>query len=655
MDYRELVDKLNYYSKKYYVYDDPVVTDAEYDELYNKLLKMEEDNPSIISPDSPTQRVGDKPVSDLQSVTHEVKMLSLSNAYNQDDLRKFVEGIKEKYQAAEFVVEPKIDGAAVVLTYENGKLVQGATRGDGTNGEDVTHNIRTIRSLPLEIDYTEKLIIRGEVFLPVKSFERINRDKAEKGEKLFANPRNAAAGTLKLLDSKLASERGLDVFIYGLDGTLSGSHAEDLSCLKGVGFPINELTKKFDDSEEIWKHVEHIGSLRDSLEYDIDGAVIKADSRAVQRSLGTTIKSPKWAIAYKYPPKEAETKLLKVDFQVGRTGSITPVAKLEPIKLAGSTISNATLHNEDEIERLGIMEGDWVTIKKGGDVIPKVIRPIIEKRDGSEKQVEFLSSCPVCKSKLVKEETDINRKCINPACPAQVKRALLHFASRKAMDIQGFGEALVNKLVDDRKISDVADIYEKDFDYLIGEDGYGEKSIQKLRDAIAESLSKPFDKVLYGLGLRHVGERTAQVLAERFGDIDSLMSADEEMLVSVRDIGEETAKAIVNSFSNPDLSDIINRLKKSGLSFEAEKIQMDSDVLSGKTFVVTGTLSLPREHFTKLIESNGGKVLSAVSGKLNYLLVGENAGSKLIKAEKLGVDIIDEDGLMKMINGESDV
>lgn len=652
MDYRELVEKLNYYSKKYYVEDDPVVTDSEYDELYNQLLKMEEAEPLIIASDSPSQRVGAEPVSELNSVEHEHKMLSLSNAYNEDDLKKFVDDILAEFPDASFSVEPKIDGAAIVLTYEEGKLVRGATRGDGTNGEDVTHNVRTIRSLPLEIDKKDKLIARGEVFMPVASFERINRIKAENEEKLFANPRNAAAGTLKLLDSKLAYERGLDAFIYGVDYGGKDFHIDDMSYLSELGFNINEMTKKFDNFEDIWAHVEHIGKLRDSLEYDIDGAVIKVDSKASQRSIGETIKSPKWAIAYKYPSQEAVTTLLDVDFQVGRTGSITPVAKLEPVFLAGSTISNATLHNEDEIERLGVKIGDQVTIIKGGDIIPKVIRPLIDRRDGSEKDIEFLSNCPVCSSELLKEEDDINRKCINPACPAQFKLSLLHFASRKAMDIQGFGEALVNKLVDDGKIKDIADIYEVSYDYLIEEDGYGEKSVQKLTGAINESAKKPFAKVLFGLGLRHVGERTAQILAEHFGDVGSLINATAEELANVRDIGEETALAIVNSFSNENLLDIINRLKKSGLQFVAEKTELSSDLLADKTFVVTGTLSLPRDHFKKLIESNGGKVLSAVSGKLNYLLAGEKAGSKLEKAEKLGVNVIDEDELMKMINGE---
>jgi len=652
MDYRELVDKLNYYSKKYYVEDDPVVADAEYDELYNILLKMESDDSSIIASDSPSQRVGDKPVSNLESVVHEVKMLSLSNAYNREELQKFIEGIWQEFPKAEIVVEPKIDGAAIVLTYEDGKLTRGATRGDGANGEDVTHNVRTIRSLPLEVSAKQKLIVRGEVFMPVASFERLNRIKGEKGEKLFANPRNAAAGTLKLLDSKLAYERGLDVFLYGMDMGGTEHHLGDMELMKSLGFNINELTKKFDNFDDIWAHVDHIGEVRDGLEYDIDGAVIKVDSKSQQRSIGSTIKSPKWAIAYKYPSQEAVTTLRDVEFQVGRTGSITPVAKLEPVFLAGSTISNATLHNEDEIARLGVKIGDKVTIRKGGDIIPKVVRPIIDERDGTEKDVQFLTQCPVCDSTLVKEESDINRKCINPACPAQLKLSLLHFASRKAMDIQGFGEALVDKLVDDGQISDVADIYEKKFDYLKDEDGYGEKSVEKLHKAIESSKGKTFDKVLFGLGLRHVGERTAQILADHFGSIEKLMSADAETLTTVRDIGGETAKAIVNSFSNEDLSDIINRLKKSGLNFVAEKAEKASDILGDKTFVVTGTLSLPRDHFKKLIEANGGRVLSAVSGKLDYLLVGENAGSKLDKAMKLGVEVIDEEKLNEMLNGD---
>jgi len=652
MDYRELVDKLNFYSMKYYVEDDPAVTDEEYDRLYSLLLQMESENPSEIASDSPSQRVGDKPVSNLEPVVHEVKMLSLSNAYSREDLKHFTENVLKESPDAVFVTEPKIDGAAVVITYINGRLEKGATRGDGTQGEDVTHNVRTIRSLPAEIDFKEKLIIRGEVFMPVASFERLNRIKGEKGEKLFANPRNAAAGTLKLLDSRTAYERGLDIFIYGVDTELSESHFEDLQTLGGLGFKINPLTQKCTDFQEIWSRVEHIGEKRDTLQYDIDGAVVKLDSKPAQRSLGATIKSPKWAIAYKYPSKEAVTKLLNVDFQVGRTGSITPVAKLSPVLLAGSTISNATLHNEDEIARLGIKIGDMVTIRKGGDIIPKVVRPLTEKRTGEETEVQFLSNCPICAGILVKEESDINRKCINPACQAQVKRALLHFASRKAMDIQGFGEALVDKLVDENRLKDVADIYETDFSFLAQESGYGEKSVQKLKQAIEDSRQKNFDRVLYGLGLRHVGERTAQVLAEHFGSIDRLMEADTQELEQIRDIGSETAEAVSKSFANPGLRSVISRLKEAGLNFEMEKTDNVSDALLDKTFVVTGTLSMPRDHFKKLIESNGGKVLSAVSGRLDFLLVGENAGSKLEKAEKLGVNIIDEDQLLQMINGE---
>jgi len=649
MEYKELVEKLNFYSRKYYIEDDPAVTDAEYDRLYNQLLKIEGEDPSIISPESPSRRVGDKPVSDLETVTHEYKMLSLSNAYSKEDLEKFVNDILSEFQSTVFTVEPKIDGAAIVLTYEDGKLVRGATRGDGTNGEDVTHNVRTIRTLPLAIDSKEKLIVRGEVFIPMASFDRVNRGNAEAGRKLFANPRNAAAGTL---DSKLAYERGLDAYIYGVDAGGEDRHSKDLEYLKRLGFNINPLTAECSDFEALWEQVAKIGEVRDNLEYDIDGAVVKVDSKAAQRSLGATIKSPKWAIAYKYPSKEAVTKLLDVDFQVGRTGSITPVAKLEPVLLAGTTISNATLHNEDEIERLGIMIGDKVTIIKGGEIIPKVVRPLIDERDGTEREISFLSSCPVCACDLVKGESDINRRCVNPLCSAQLKQSLTHFASRKAMDIQGFGEALVDKLVDDGVIGDVADIFEKSFDYLIDEDGYGEKSVQKLKAAISASKQKPFDKILYGLGLRHIGERTAQILAEHFGNIDTLAGASAEELEKVRDIGKETANAIQNSFENRSLLDIINRLKMSGLNFTAERREAASDIFRGKTFVVTGTLSLPRGHFKKLIEANGGKVLSAVSGKLDYLLVGENSGSKLEKAEKLGVNVIDEEGLMKMLGGE---
>ncbi|TCK60009.1 NAD-dependent DNA ligase LigA [Seleniivibrio woodruffii] len=651
MQYKELVNLLNLYSRKYYTEDDPLVSDAEYDRLYNELVRMETEDPSVISPDSPTQRVGDRPVSDLESVTHEVKMLSLSNAYNEEELQHFINTcLKEAERELKFVVEPKIDGLAVVLTYENGVLVRAATRGDGVTGEDVTHNARTILSLPLSIDYKEKLTVRGEVYMPVKAFERLNRQQAEKGLKLFANPRNCAAGTLRQLDSRITAARGLDIFVYGVDFGGSRFHHDDLEFLRKLGFPVNPLIKQCADFSEVWALVEHIGSVRNSLEYDIDGAVIKVDSKEAQDILGVTIKAPKWAIAYKYPSQEATTTLLDVDFQVGRTGTITPVAKLEPVFLAGSTISNATLHNYDEVSRLGLLIGDRVIIRKGGDVIPKVVMAVKDLRTGDEREISYPSVCSVCATELVKDEEDVSARCPNIDCPARVKLSILHFASRKAMDIQGFGEALVELLVDGGHIRDAADIYEKDLNFLKELDGFGEKSVTNIQAAIEESKKKAFDKVLFGIGLKHVGERTAQLLAEHFGNIDRLMSATVEELVSVNDVGEETAKAISSAFQDKRVIELVERLKAAGLRFEFEKAQNASDALGGKTFLVTGTLSRPREHFHQLIKDNGGKLLSSVSKNLNYLLAGESAGSKLEKAQKLGVAVISEEQLMEMLN-----
>ncbi|MGE4317677.1 MAG: NAD-dependent DNA ligase LigA [Deferribacterales bacterium] len=646
MNYKELIDKLNYYAAKYYTEDDPVVSDAEYDALYNDLKRMEEENPSIISPDSPTQRVGDKPVSDLDSVTHEFKMLSLSNVYNEEELTRFL----ETCSADAYVVEPKIDGLAVVLTYEDGKLARAATRGDGETGEDVTHNARTITTLPMEISHKDKLIVRGEVYMPVKAFERLNRQQAEKGLKLFANPRNCAAGTLKLLDSRIAANRGLDAFLYGVDTGGTESHSDDLDMLKNLGFKVNQYIKKCYSKEEVAEHIEYIGSIRSSLEYDIDGAVIKVDSKAVQRSLGSTVKSPKWATAYKYPSQEITTTLLDVDFQVGRTGTVTPVAKLEPVFLAGSTISNATLHNYDEIKRLGILVGDRVVIRKGGDVIPKVVCAVESARTGDEREIVYPEKCPVCSSELVMEEGDVSPKCSNPVCPARLKLGLLHFASRKAMDIQGFGEALVEMLVDAGRIDDVADIYETDFSFLADEDGYGEKSVNNLNAAIEESKQKSFDRVLFGLGIRHVGERTAQVLAEHFITVEALAQASTEELTEVKDIGPETAKAIYDAMRNDKLADIIDRLRKAGLKLKAEEKTRSSNTLEGKTFLVTGKLSRPRDDFHAIIRDNGGKLLSSVSKNLDFLLVGEDAGGKLAKAQSLGVTVISEEEFMEMIN-----
>jgi len=651
MQYKELVNLLNLYSRKYYTEDAPLVSDAEYDRLYNELVQMETEDPSVISPDSPTQRVGDRPVSDLESVTHEVKMLSLSNAYNENELQHFINTcLKEAERELKFVVEPKIDGLAVVLSYENGVLVRAATRGDGVTGEDVTHNARTILSLPLSIDYKEKLTVRGEVYMPVKAFERLNRQQAEKGQKLFANPRNCAAGTLRQLDSRITAARGLDIFVYGVDFGGSRFHHEDLEFLRSLGFPVNPLIKQCLGFPEVWAQVEHIGSIRNSLEYDIDGAVVKVDSKEAQDILGVTIKAPKWATAYKYPSQEVTTTLLDVDFQVGRTGTITPVAKLEPVFLAGSTISNATLHNYDEVARLELLIGDRVVIRKGGDVIPKVVMAVKDLRTGNEREIVYPTQCPVCKTELVKDEEDVSARCPNTDCPARVKLSILHFASRKAMDIQGFGEALVELLVDGGHIRDAADVYEKDLNFLKELDGFGEKSVANIQAAIEESKKKTFDKVLFGIGLKHVGERTAQVLAEHFGNMERLMSASAEELVAVNDVGEETAKAISSAFQDKRVIELVERLKAAGLRFEFEKTRSASDALGGKTFLVTGTLSKPREHFHQLIKDNGGKLLSSVSKNLDYLIAGESAGSKLEKAQKLGVAVIGEEQLMEMLN-----
>jgi len=651
MQYKELVNLLNLYSRKYYTEDDPLVSDAEYDRLYNELVRMETEDPSVISPDSPTQRVGDRPVSDLESVTHEVKMLSLSNAYNEEELQHFINTcLKEAERELKFVVEPKIDGLAVVLTYENGVLVRAATRGDGVTGEDVTHNARTILSLPLSIDYKEKLTVRGEVYMPVKAFERLNRQQAEKGLKLFANPRNCAAGTLRQLDSRITAARGLDIFVYGVDFGGSRFHHDDLEFLRKLGFPVNPLIKQCADFSEVWALVEHIGSVRNSLEYDIDGAVIKVDSKEAQDILGVTIKAPKWATAYKYPSQEVTTTLLDVDFQVGRTGTITPVAKLEPVFLAGSTISNATLHNYDEVSRLELLIGDRVIIRKGGDVIPKVVMSVKDLRTGDEREISYPSVCSVCATELVKDEEDVSARCPNIDCPARVKLSILHFASRKAMDIQGFGEALVELLVDGGHIRDAADIYEKDLNFLKELDGFGEKSVTNIQAAIEESKKKAFDKVLFGIGLKHVGERTAQLLAEHFGNIDRLMSATVEELITVNDVGEETAKAISSAFQDKRVIELVERLKAAGLRFEFEKAQNASDALGGKKFVITGTLSRPRPYFEQLIREHGGSAESTVSKKIDFLIAGESAGSKLEKAQKLGVAVIGEEQLLEMLN-----
>ncbi|WP_022851940.1 NAD-dependent DNA ligase LigA [Limisalsivibrio acetivorans] len=648
--YHELVEKLNRHNKLYYIENAPEISDEEYDTLYKELERIEVEHPGLKVDYSPTQRVGAGEVDSIDTVTHEVKMLSLDNTYNEEELRSFLLGVIDAVgHNVSFTVEPKIDGASVSLTYENGKLVRGATRGDGSVGEEITHNVRTIPSIPLTIDDERRLVVRGEVFMPVNSFESLNEERERNEQALFANPRNAAAGSLKLKDSTEAAKRKLDMFTFGLDVGRGDDHHSDLKYLKELGFNVNKRLTLCKEIDEVIDAVIAIENERDSLDYEIDGAVVKVNEYHIQEELGQTIKAPKWAKAYKYPAERVKTRLEDVQFQVGRMGTVTPVAYLEPVKVSGSTVSRATLHNADEIERLGVRVGDIVALEKGGDVIPKIIRVYEDERKGDERGIVFPEECPSCSSRLVRESAYY--KCVNPECPAIVRGALQHFASRNAMDIEGLGEKLIDRLVDEGMLSTPDDIYRLDYDKLRGMDRLGEKSVENLADAIEKSKEKPFSKVLYGIGIPSVGIKTAEVLAEEFGSIDALMDADLQSLERVHSIGTLVAEDIVKTLSESRVQRLIEGLKDAGLKFSAEKKQTGS-TLEGLKFLFTGKLSKSRKDYEDSVKAEGGRIISSVSKNLDYLVVGEDAGSKLEKAQKLGVKTINEDEFNKLLQGD---
>ncbi|MGA1847097.1 NAD-dependent DNA ligase LigA [Deferribacter abyssi] len=648
-EYRKLVDEINYHDYRYYVLNDPVISDYEYDLLYKKLKDIEEKYPEIIAPDSPLQRVGYAPIDSIKSVAHEIRMFSLDNTYNESELKDFINRIyKNADENVTFVVEPKIDGAAISLVYENGFLKLGVTRGDGVVGEDVTHNIKTVKTIPLKIKYKEKLVVRGEVFLPKSEFIKINNERLNQGLEPFANPRNAAAGTLKLLDSRIAAKRGLDIYIYALDiGRKHDNHYEDMLYLKEIGFKVNEHIKNVKSFDAIIEHIDYLGNLRDSLDYEIDGAVIKVNEYKIQEKLGETIKYPRWAIAYKYPAEMKTTILKDVIFQVGRTGIITPVAILEPVRISGSTVSRATLHNEDEIRRLDVKINDTVFVEKSGEIIPKIVKVVKENRTGQETDIIFPKNCPVCKGVVIKENAYY--LCLNPDCPAKLKASIVHFASRDAMDIRGLGEKVVNKFVELGFLKSVGDIYTLDYEEIATIEGFGKKSAENLKNSVEESKKRPFDRVLYALGIRHVGMKTAKILAEYFKNIDNLINAKLEDLISIDEIGDVIAKSIYHTVRNEKFINLIYRLKSYGLKFNLDESEEKHELLSGKKFVITGVLSKPRGYFVKLIEELGGEVLNSVSKKIDFLLVGEKPGSKLDKAKSLGVKIINEDEFNKLV------
>lgn len=655
----ELRELLNRYGYEYYVLDRPSVPDAEYDRLMQELVAIEEQYPDLKTGDSPTQRIGGPPLEAFRKVTHRVPMMSLANAFNEGDLRDFDRRVRQEVDEAAYVCELKIDGLAVSVRYEDGYFVQGATRGDGTTGEDITENLKTIRSLPLRLTEPVSLEARGEAFMPKASFLRLNEEREARGEELFANPRNAAAGSLRQLDPKVAASRQLDLFVYGLaDAEALGiaSHSGALDYLQALGFKVNPERRRCANIDEVIAFINEWHDKRPQLPYEIDGIVIKVDSFAQQRALGATAKSPRWAIAYKFPAEEVVTTLIGIEVNVGRTGVVTPTAILEPVRVAGTTVQRATLHNEDFIREKDIRIGDAVTIKKAGDIIPEVVGVVVDRRDGDETPFTMPTHCPECESELVRLEGEVALRCLNPNCPAQLRERLIHFASRAAMNIEGLGEKVVTQLFNAGLVRDVADLYCLTKEQLIGLERMGEKSAANLLAAIEASKQNSLERLLFGLGIRYVGAKAAQLLAEHFETMERLERATKEELMAVPEIGEKMADAITAFFAQPEAVELLNELRAYGVNMaykgpkRAAEAPVDS-AFAGKTVVLTGKLAaMSRNEAKQQIEQLGGRVTGSVSRSTDLVIAGEDAGSKLEKARQLGIEVWDETRFLQEIS-----
>ena len=654
--YDELKREIAYHANKYYNEDSPEISDFEYDMLMLELKNIELQYPEIISADSPTQVIVAAGTVDthFSEVRHEVPMQSLQDVFSTDEVVNFVEKIEKEVTTPTYVVEAKIDGLSVSLEYKKGKFVRGSTRGDGLVGEDVTVNLNTIKSIPKKLKDEIDIIVRGEVYLPRAYFEKINEEREIMGEKLFANPRNAAAGSLRQLDPEVTAQRNLDIFVFNVqksDDIKFTSHYESLKFIEEQGFVISPYLKRCNSATEVVNAINEIGEMRGSLEFDIDGAVVKVDSLAQREEIGVTTKVPKWAVAYKYPPEKKETILKDIVLQVGRTGAITPVAILEPVKVAGSVISKTTLHNEDFIKEKDLKIGDYILIQKAGDVIPEVCDVLKEKRDGTEKDFVMPRTCPVCGSEAVREAGEAVIRCTGIECPAMLFRNIVHFASRDAMNIEGFGPAMVDALLTNNLLKNIADIYTLKYDDLIKLERMGDKSVTNLLNAIEKSKSNSLDKLLNSFGIRHIGLKSAKILAKKYKNIDELMSATYDELCSINEIGNIMAESLIDFFANEQTQDLIEKLRNLGVNFESDAQTSEDNRFEGMIFVLTGTLpTLSRNEATEIIEKYGGKVSSSVSKKTTYVLAGEEAGSKLDKAVSLNVDVIDEDTFRKMVD-----
>ena len=654
-----LKKELNYHMYRYYSLDDPAISDADYDELYRRLVELEQQHPELISPDSPTQRVGPPPAVGFEAVRHRGRMMSLDNAFSVEELRAFADRVLRGLGASEgdvdFVCELKMDGIAVALTYEKGLLVKGATRGDGEVGEDITPNLRTVPAIPLRLiteSPPEVLEVAGEVYMPEASFLKLNKDRLEKGEPPFANPRNAAAGSLRQLDPAVTARRNLSMvtFAVGFSSEPTPQNQWDLlSYLQGLGFRLGENARKVGSIDEAAEFCREWQQKRKDLDYEIDGVVIKVDSFEQQRALGATSKSPRWAISYKFPPEEKTTTVVDIQVGVGRTGALTPVAVLEPVLVAGSTVSHATLHNEDEVKRKDVRIGDKVLVHKAGDVIPEVVKVITEDRTGKEKAFKMPRKCPVCGSRVLREEGEAVTRCTNIACPAQTFERLLHFASRGAMDIEGMGEVTINELLSRGAIKDIGDIFYLKPSQVFELPGFKDKSVDNLMKAIDAARDRQVWRLLFGLGVRHVGSHMARVLTERFPSIDELASVTKEDLLSVEGVGPRIVESVVYFFNQKENLAVIDKLRRAGVRMSEKKRDKEAGPLEGKTFVLTGTLpGFTREDASEIIEGLGGRVSSSVSRKADYVLAGEDPGSKYDEAASLGVTIIDEEEFRKM-------
>ena len=649
---KKLVEELNEHNHRYYVMDEPTINDFEYDALMRRLIELEEQNPELIAPDSPTQRVGGAAISAFEEVTHEVPLESLNDVFSDEELKAFHEKIDQSLAEPEFTVEPKIDGLSMALIYKNGVFVKGATRGDGRVGEDVTENLKTIRSIPLTIpDAPETLIVRGEVYMPKKVFEELNAQRELRGEKLFANPRNAAAGTMRQLDPKVVAARKLDILVFNIQHANEinfTSHSETLEYLKTRNFKVipYKIATNYDECVSI---IHEMGDRRDEYEYGIDGAVVKVNDLTERERLGSTAKAPRWAAAYKYPPEKKETVVKDIVVQVGRTGVLTPKAVFDPVRLAGTTVTYATLHNQDNIDALDIRIGDTVLVQKAGDIIPEVLSVNKAKRPEGTVPYKLPELCPVCSSPVSRDVDGAAVRCTGAECPAQQLRNIVHFASKGAMDIDGLGESLTKSLIDAGLISTAADLYELEAQSVAMLERMGKKSAENLIAAIEKSKSAGMAKLLYALGVRQVGEAAAKLLARRFGDMDALKAATAEELTNINDVGATTAAYITEWFANPQSEHLLSRLKAAGVSMTAIEDRVDSR-FEGMTFVLTGTLSqYTRDEAKAIVESLGGKVSGSVSKKTSVVLAGESAGSKLTKAQELGIKIIDEAEFAEMI------